>query len=110
MGVGVRTKDLRKVFNSPPPMAATKLDRATIDHVAALSSLSLTDAEAAKMTLEIGTILARRAHAVENQRAVPLEIADDRVDLRQSESHRFQPNSRKPTAGAAESRRFGSHA
>ena len=39
-------------------MSATKLDRATIDHVATLSSLSLTDAEAAKMTTEIGAILA----------------------------------------------------
>ena len=38
-------------------MSATKLDRATIDHVATLSSLSLTDAEAAKMTTEIGAIL-----------------------------------------------------
>lgn len=39
-------------------MTASKLDRATIDHVATLSALSLTDAEAAKMTTEIGAILA----------------------------------------------------
>ncbi len=39
-------------------MSATTLDRATIDHVAILASLSLTDAEATKMTTEIGAILA----------------------------------------------------
>ena len=33
------------------------IDRAQIEHVAVLSSLSLTDAEAAKMTEEIGAIL-----------------------------------------------------
>jgi len=34
-----------------------KIDRAQIEHVAALASLSLTDAEAEKMTEEIGAIL-----------------------------------------------------
>ncbi len=34
-----------------------KLDRAQIDHVAQLASLSLTDAEAEKMTHELGAIL-----------------------------------------------------
>ena len=39
-------------------MSATKLDRATIDHVASLASVSLGVAEAATMTTEIGAILA----------------------------------------------------
>jgi aspartyl-tRNA(Asn)/glutamyl-tRNA(Gln) amidotransferase subunit C len=34
-----------------------KIDRAQIEHVAVLASLSLTDAEASKMTEEIGAIL-----------------------------------------------------
>src|SRR4051794_27020367 len=39
-------------------MSATNLERETIDHVATLASLSLTDREATTMTAEIGAILA----------------------------------------------------
>src|SRR4051794_34826491 len=38
-------------------MKTQKIDRAQIEHVAVLSSLSLTEAEAVKMTEEIGAIL-----------------------------------------------------
>jgi aspartyl-tRNA(Asn)/glutamyl-tRNA(Gln) amidotransferase subunit C len=52
----MRAARASSVLRSPRNMPAP-IDRAQIEHVAKLASLSLTDDEAAKMTAEIGAIL-----------------------------------------------------